>query len=676
MGTTPLRQFLQSLCHNSYWNYAVFWKLQHQSQTLLTWEDGYCACPKLTQSMESILDDICFNGSDGIFSSSCESSIHEDNLGESSIGLAVADLSRLQYALGEGVVGDVAYTGNHCWLSHDNISAGEFNYKSVHVCPDEWLLQFLGGIKTILLVPVVPHGVLQLGSLKMVAEDLALVAYIQNKFHAHQNFVGYSVPYTSNKEFLTESSSSLMSVLMENLDELSTITMNKLDSEDSMVAGSVKLKNNKLSTTNQMTPLCTVQDAFHISGKDLPEIFNGQSENDISVRSMGLIEVSKPDNQSLNANKSEMMESSIFRFSGLEEELEAFSYTNDYDVGVFGEYAHDTMNSYFDGIMTEEPFVNKDADNTGHNDVNSFFSFPMDCELHKALGPTLLGQTKEYLWDLSVSGEDASSNSSLICNRDLIQGIEPSAWESSGCLAEGDLLETVAANLCSSSDDNSSSKPKVVKSSMTSSAQFAAPSEVQRQAEGSYLVGDKAVPWSRATSAFVASGRNDITNSSPSTSSFESMMSTLIEEKQQQKKGYSYLQPRKGPKPSNVSKRRARPGDNQKPRPRDRQLIQDRVKELRELVPNGTKCSIDGLLDQTIKHMLFLRNVTDQADKLRQWAHQEVIDRKDLKSSESKGACQNGTSWAFELGSELQVCPIVVEDLECPGHMLIRDALQ
>uniref|UniRef100_A0A5B6Z4C3 Putative transcription factor LHW n=1 Tax=Davidia involucrata TaxID=16924 RepID=A0A5B6Z4C3_DAVIN len=651
MGTTPLRQFLQSLCHNSCWNYAVFWKLQHQSQTLLTWEDGCCACPKLTESMESILDDICFKGLDGIFPSSCESSIHDGNLGEYPIGLAVADMSRVQYALGKGVVGEVAYTGNHRWLSHDNISAGELNYKSVSVCPDEWLLQFLGGIKTILLVPVVPHGVLQLGSLKMVAEDLALVAYIQDKFNAHLN-VGYSVPFTSKREFLAESPSSLMSVLMENLDELSTITMNKMDSEDSRGADSVKPKNNKVSTTNQMNPLCTVQDARHMSEKDMPEIFNGPSENDISVRSMGLIEVSKPVNQSHNANKSEMMKRSIFSFSGLEEELQAFSYADDYNVGVFGEYAHDTTNSYFDGGMMEQPFVDKDADNKGHKNVSSFFSFPIDCELHKALGPTFLGQTKEYLWDLSVSGEDARSSSSLICNRDLIQGIEPSAWESSGCFAKGDhvehLSEAVAANLCSSSDDNSSSGPKVVRSSMSTSAQFNASSKVHRQAEGSSLVGENAVPWSRATSAFVASGRNDITNSSPSASSFGSMMSSLIEE-EQQKKGYSYLQPRKGPKLSNVSKRRARPGDNQRPRPRDRQLIQDRVKELRELVPNGTKCSIDGLLDRTIKHMLFLRSVTDQADKLRQWVHQEVSDR-----------------------SELQVCPIVVEDLEYPGHMLIE----
>lgn len=41
-------------------------------------------------------------------------------------------------------------------------------------------------------------------------------------------------------------------------------------------------------------------------------------------------------------------------------------------------------------------------------------------------------------------------------------------------------------------------------------------------------------------------------------------------------------------------------------------------------------------------------------------------------TSETKSGSSNGTSRAFELGSELQISPIVVEDLEHPGHMLIE----
>uniref|UniRef100_A0A2P2NL59 Uncharacterized protein MANES_09G095700 n=1 Tax=Rhizophora mucronata TaxID=61149 RepID=A0A2P2NL59_RHIMU len=120
------------------------------------------------------------------------------------------------------------------------------------------------------------------------------------------------------------------------------------------------------------------------------------------------------------------------------------------------------------------------------------------------------------------------------------------------------------------------------------------------------------------------------------------------------------------------NKRRAGPGDNQRPRPRDRQLIQDRVKELRKLVPNGRKCSIDGLLDRTVKHILYLRSITFRAEKLRQWVDQEVDAWKSWRSADLKDNGESGASWNSEFGTELQICPIVVEDLAYPGHMLIE----
>ncbi|KAF7048309.1 hypothetical protein CFC21_057096 [Triticum aestivum] len=68
---------------------------------------------------------------------------------------------------------------------------------------------------------------------------------------------------------------------------------------------------------------------------------------------------------------------------------------------------------------------------------------------------------------------------------------------------------------------------------------------------------------------------------------------------------------------SKSNRKRSRPGESSKARPKDRQLIQDRIKELREMVPNGAKCSIDALLEKTVKHMLFLQSVTKHADKLK-----------------------------------------------------------
>nr|CAB3451634.1 unnamed protein product [Digitaria exilis] len=66
------------------------------------------------------------------------------------------------------IVGKVALTGQHCW-----ISANELCSRSMHKYHEDWQLQFAAGIKTVLLVPVVPYGVLQLGSLDMSVSEKA-----------------------------------------------------------------------------------------------------------------------------------------------------------------------------------------------------------------------------------------------------------------------------------------------------------------------------------------------------------------------------------------------------------------------------------------------------------------------------------------------------------------------
>ncbi|XP_020582677.1 uncharacterized protein LOC110026164 isoform X2 [Phalaenopsis equestris] len=119
-----------------------------------------------------------------------------------------------------------------------------------------------------------------------------------------------------------------------------------------------------------------------------------------------------------------------------------------------------------------------------------------------------------------------------------------------------------------------------------------------------------------------------------------------------------------------LNRKRSRTGENPRPRPKDRQMIQDRVKELREIVPNGAKMSIDALLEKTIKHMLFLQSVTKHADKLKETGRPKII-------SEDEGLLlkdnfDGGATWAFEVGSQSVICPIVVEDLSTPRHMLVE----
>ncbi|XP_022744992.1 transcription factor EMB1444-like isoform X2 [Durio zibethinus] len=610
MATTALKQLLKSFCTNSPWKYAVLWKLRHWSPMSLTWEDWYCVYPIPRESVESISSDVYSNSE--IIPSHFEMSIDAGCLGGYPIGLAVTNMSHLK------VVGKVAHTGKHYWVSCDDIFTGKANSKLVPECPEEWLLQFASGIKTIVLVPVLPHGVLQLGSLEMVVEDLSIPAYIKDRFackNIHAQFPSF-----------------LISSLLEKLEESSSASISPLNSEDSNAVDSVKP--NKLLALDQIVPLLSIQNAFPVPGIDLPGVLESESKNKSIVPPVSLNEVSSPLRPSLSSNQLAMGESELFGLSCLKEELQAYPEC--------GEILDGVTNPCPARNCLVPPFGDYNIDDAG------FLSFPKDCELHKALGPASQGQSSEYLWESSFLSEEVFS--------DLFDGIEPPLSAKVGDAEY--LLQAVVGHVCDGSDDITNRSNHV----MTSTGQLPVSSQPQS-------VKDDSTSFSRLASAFAGRAKNN--SSSKISDSFRSTVSMLTDNENPGKECY-YAQSRKGKKQSSITKRKARPGDHPRPRPRDRQMIQDRLKELRELVPRGAKYSIDALLDQTIKHMLYLRSVTNQAEKLRQWVHREVTDRKNVRSSEIKEVYQYGTSWAFEIGDEQKVCPIVVEDLSYPGHLLIE----
>ncbi|EXB38407.1 hypothetical protein L484_022306 [Morus notabilis] len=175
------------------------------------------------------------------------------------------------------------------------------------------------------------------------------------------------------------------------------------------------------------------------------------------------------------------------------------------------------------------------------------------------------------------------------------------------------------------------------------------------------------------TSSFKSGCSKDETgNCSQTTSIYGSQMSSWVEQgncmKHENSVSTAYSK-----RPDEIGKsnrKRLKPGENPRPRPKDRQMIQDRVKELREIVPNGAKCSIDALLERTIKHMLFLQSVTKHADKLKQTGESKIINKEGgllLKDN-----FEGGATWAFEVGSQSMVCPIIVEDLNSPRQMLVE----
>ncbi|KAL0923659.1 hypothetical protein M5K25_007725 [Dendrobium thyrsiflorum] len=136
--------------------------------------------------------------------------------------------------------------------------------------------------------------------------------------------------------------------------------------------------------------------------------------------------------------------------------------------------------------------------------------------------------------------------------------------------------------------------------------------------------------------------------------------------------GSALHQPKKLEEYTKVVRKRARPVESTRPRPKDRQQIQDRVKELREIVPNGAKCSIDSLLDRTIKHMLFLQSLTKYVDKLKQADEPKLISEKSGVVLKDNTNGVGGATWAYEVAGQTMACPILVEDVYPSGQMLVE----
>ncbi|PIN12973.1 hypothetical protein CDL12_14412 [Handroanthus impetiginosus] len=658
MGISLLQPLLQNLCCNSPWNYAVFWKLKHQHEMVLVLEDGFCNNLRPQDPMASPIEDLYSEYSNTILSSTFSSSVLDGTPGRYPVGLAVAEMSSASYVVGKGVVGQAAFTGNAHWIYLDKLATDVFNSVLDPEYPDEWLLQFAAGIKTILLLPILPHGVLQLGSAEMVAEDATLVAYVKDKFEAHKKPNVYDWRYSVQQL-------PLLPTFMRNLEEPSTVTMEEVTEDQNAIhAGRTKDCN---LIANQLIPMVMVQDFCNTSVRQLANTHEVVTQSELSQQSLAMMHA-EPFQLSCKDYKSVITEGDVSKYFH-EEKLRPLP--DNFDRRIYGDFMNELVDFHFEESVSEPTFV-------GHFDSaicesgSNFFSFPGDCELHEALGTAVPGNSCQNTHSTSITGHNVDCHS--IGDREPSYSMDVSGVESVGFpmkeLEVEHLVEALVANACSNFDDDLCNKSNVTSLDMSSGKHLSS-SKSHGQSEHSASVEEDRIPWDFLTSECIARRINTASNLSASVSSVESKISTLSN-KQQKRKGYDSLNPGKLSRLSTTNKKRARPGDSQRPRPRDRQLIQDRIKELRELVPNTEKCSIDGLLDKTIKHMLFLRSVTNQAEKLRHQVSKEEADENTAEKTEVNYKHQNGTSWAMELGSEQQLCPIVVKDLDQPGHMLIE----
>ncbi|KAF9605622.1 hypothetical protein IFM89_017965 [Coptis chinensis] len=668
MGLTHLQETLRSLCFKSEWKYAVFWKLKHRTRMMLTWEDAYYANHEvLDRPDETLFDD------------NAPVNLRDGRYLQDPLGLSVAKMSYLVYSLGEGIIGQVAVTGKHQWIFADKPTSR--CWSSSEYC-DGWQTQFSAGIKTIAVVAVVPHGVVQLGSLHTVAEDIKLVTRIKDVFYSLQSSSMKTIPYpicytTQSSSCLTEVSARVSG--SEVFSDFPT-SCRKIDAKsyslpshgilNDVHQGVLTLPCNQQKRTVEvasehvgiestvMRDYESTQANSGIYSLEQQKSVQMESNNremceepNIESRSMF---VTSRNHDSSNCSEDPYIDSFIFPLDEFVNYRFLSSRIPDATDG--DEINFDKVTSLQkEELPLSQPFEMEITESaiSCTNTANTYLRFSAGCELHEALGPAF----KKHKESCSLSGSERTE-------AEITEPLERTSSSLFTTEAGSDyLLEAVIVNSCALSTNNTGSGNAFCKSAeslLTTGKTSETHNSVKlgnALAKGSVIHPPLSLEDTHRNlkliwdSTEVSNMRSSKESSSrtPSTSSKHSEMKI---------------------EPSKLNRKRARPGESCRPRPRDRQLIQDRVKELRELVPNGSKCSIDSLLERTIKHMFFLQNVTKHADKLKKCAESKVRDNK----VSLLGSCSHdhGSSWALDVGGQAERCPLVVENLSVDGQMLVE----
>ncbi|KAL2476362.1 Serine/threonine-protein kinase WNK (With No Lysine)-related [Abeliophyllum distichum] len=183
VGMMALHEALRTVCLNSDWTYSVFWTIRPRPRIrggngckvgddngslMLMWEDGFCR-----GRVGECLDEMD---------------------GEDPVRKAFSKMSIQLYNYGEGWV----LEPTEC---EPNIS----NYwqSSFDALPTEWTEQFESGIQTIAVIQA-GHGLLQLGSCKIIPEDLHFVLRMRHTFES----LGYQSGFYLSQLFSSTRNSS------------------------------------------------------------------------------------------------------------------------------------------------------------------------------------------------------------------------------------------------------------------------------------------------------------------------------------------------------------------------------------------------------------------------------------------------------------------------------------
>ncbi|KAL6499721.1 hypothetical protein OROGR_027631 [Orobanche gracilis] len=623
-----LKEALKTLCGVNQWAYAVFWKIGSQNPKHLIWEEcyyealSYSGLPGFSGNGNLVFDFQDYDTSSSVTAGNLNlrSHIPAGDKVHTLVNKMMADSD--VKIIGEGLVGRAAFAGNYQWILSENY------YRESH--PPEVLKeiyqQFLAGMQTVAVIPVLPHGVVQLGSYLKIAENVG--------------FVNAAVS-------LVLQLGHIPGILLPENDPLHTgySTPRQLPLESNTVDASSFLTNNPNSVgcPAQTSFVFNSQSSFALPGKN--DMHSGVASFQASNSSLSHLEphegrmgrAEKMDFTLENQSKNGAVKAEVIFPSNPSEKLN-FSKTA-------------TFLGSVDCLTTKNVIRAYDVDNRKHKIEHDA------CMIKSRSGEDLFdvfgADFKNEMFNSRSINESENVSSSEICSSDL-----DSAFLS--FMDSDHLLDAVVSKIHpnKSLDESVSCRTTLAVTGSSSGSKASLPygcfGDLDHM-EGELL----AIP------DFLSKGKEDSINYSQGSSC---VYDPWIEKCYNSRQNNSLATgcSNKPQRMSKTNRKRLKPGQNPRPRPKDRQMIQDRVKELREIVPNTAKCSIDALLERTIKHMLFLQGVTNHADKLKQISESSKIMGKD--NSGGRG----GATWGYEVGSRSTVCPIIVEDLNQPHQMLVE----
>ncbi|GLT77715.1 hypothetical protein SLA2020_492770 [Shorea laevis] len=793
-----LREALRMLCGTNHWSYAVFWKMGCQNTRLLIWEE--CHYEPASYSVPPR----CISGNKnpelplGGWEEGClGSEIPSSQIGNQSWDKMHMLINKMMMVkriilVGQGIVGRAAVIGNHQWILAHSFTTDTHPPEVLN----EVHLQFSAGMQTVAVIPILPHGVVQLGSSLPIMENMGFINGVKNLIQQLGCIPGALLSDSCGTNEFVEKIGIPISLgtpvsmdpsgiyLAANTSPLVAQSSNQQGNmcETSSLVGRTSFPVNQIGDRPQANASTSQLPSsfqalakpleYHCQPKISPEMksnlnLRGQLNGIVGTELIPSNPILWQNEQSGFKNQPIIGQSSAGHAAVKSMERLILS---DADVCDNGTSNMDESNSQgrpisipgsvlnpqndaninpscmvmsriglqsVDSSMAKVPLsvlVNSQVDlapkkeridndlfqalnlplTHGDNSISLNEQLPgaiLDCLKYEieTSGPGCIGancedvcirtSSRDDLFDVlgadlkktllngkcndvcadgqnmnmkaQKMGKDKSRLGNSLDVFSANEGISDRIIHTG--MSTDHLLDAVVSSSHSASkqisdDDVScrSTSTKISSSSIPSGSPIYGRVNMSNQAQGQLLGHQSLTKDGLLVSSSYQSGcsKDDTGTCSQTTSVYGSQISSWVEQSQN-----SRHDTKKNDEITKPNRKRPKPGENPRPRPKDRQMIQDRVKELREIVPNGAKCSIDALLEKTIKHMLFLQSVTKHADKLKQ-AGEPKITNKDggviLKDN-----FEGGATWAFEVGSQM-VCPIIVEDLNSPRQMLVE----